>query len=36
MIAVITLVADNMVAHLGHTGAGDEADVAGSEDCYLH
>ena len=32
-LVLVDVVADDVVAHFGHAGTGDEADIAGAEDC---
>ena len=35
-LVLIEVAANDVIAHFRHAGAGDEADIAGAEDCYLH
>jgi hypothetical protein len=35
-LALINVIAEYLVTHLGHAGAGNEAHIARAEDCYSH
>ena len=35
-LVLVNVTADHAVAHFGHTGAANEANVARTKDCYSH